>query len=223
MSDPRWEAVDDYLVDALLVPDAGLTGARKAADAAGLPPIAVAPNQGKLLHLLARMISARAILEIGTLGGYSTIWLARALPDGGQLTTLEVDPRHVEVARRSLQSAGVGDRVEVKVGPALQTLPTLIAAGSGPYDLVFIDADKRNNAAYVRLALELTRPGSVIVVDNVVRGGALADPSATDGDVLGTREVLHLIGTEPRLDGTAIQTIGSKGWDGFAVALVIAG
>lgn len=220
MATGRWYDVDDYLAALLSPDDAALAGALEAARAAGLPPISVAPPQGKFLHLLARIAGARRILEIGTLGGYSTIWLARALPVGGSLTTLEIDPTHASVARSSLISAGLGELVDLRVGTALDTLPILQAEGGDPYDLVFIDADKQNNAQYVRWALRLTHPGSVIVVDNVVREGTVADAESMDVSVRGAREVLQLIADEPRLDGTALQTVGSKGWDGFAIALV---
>jgi predicted O-methyltransferase YrrM len=220
MPQDRWNEVDEYVAELLSRDDAALSGALDAANAAGLPPISVAAPQGKFLHLLARLMGARQILEIGTLGGYSTIWLARALPRGGHLTTLEIDPAHAAVARSSLISAGLGDSTDVRVGPALESLPGLKAEGAGPYDLVFIDADKQNNAQYVRWALDLTRPGSVIVVDNVIREGSVTDAQSANPNVRGAREVLQLIATDPRLDGTALQTVGSKGWDGFALALV---
>jgi predicted O-methyltransferase YrrM len=222
MAQHDWHQVDDYVATLLSPDDAALVGALDAAAAAGLPPIAVAPPQGKFLHLLARLVGARRILEIGTLGGYSTIWLARALPADGALTTLEIDPTHAAVARSSLISAGLADLVDVHVGPALESLPLIKSAGGPPFDFVFIDADKENNARYVRWALTLTRPGSVIVVDNVIREGAVADANSKDLGVRGAREVLQLIADDPRLDGTALQTVGSKGWDGFALALVTA-
>lgn len=211
-----WQAVDAYLVNALLPPDVTLTGALERSTAAGLPAIAVAPNQGKLLHLIARMIGAQRILEVGTLGGYSTIWLARALTPDGRLTSLELDAKHAEVARGNLQAAGIGDRVEVIVGAALDTLPTL----TGPFDLAFIDADKANNPGYVEHALRLSRPGTVIVIDNTVRGGRVADASSTDPDVVGIRALHALLASEPRVDATTIQTVGSKGHDGLTFALV---
>ncbi len=176
----------------------------------------MSPNQGKLLHLIARLRGARRILEIGTLGGYSTIWLARALPADGRLVTLEYAAKHAEVARANLARAGLADRVDVRVGPALDTLPTL----EGPFDLVFIDADKPNNPGYFRHALRLTRPGSVIIVDNVVRGGRVADAASTDPAVVGTRALADLLAAEPTVDATMIQTVGAKGYDGFAFALV---
>ncbi len=211
-----WRAVDAYLVNALLPPDPTLTGALERSTAAGLPAIAVAPNQGKLLHLIARMIGAQRILEVGTLGGYSTIWLARALTPGGRLTTLELDPKHAEVARGNLQAAGIGDRVEVIVGAALDTLSTL----TGPFDLAFIDADKANNPGYVEHALRLSRPGTVMVIDNTVRGGRVADASSTDPDVVGIRVLHALLAADARVDATTIQTVGSKGHDGLTFALV---
>ena len=211
-----WARVDGYVTERLLAPDEALAAALADSAAAGLPPIQVSPPLGKLLHLLARLHGARTVLEVGTLGGYSTIWLARALPAGGRLVTLELDPRHAEVARGNLARAGLDGVAEVLVGPALETLPTL----TGPYDLVFIDADKPNNPGYLREALRLTRPGSVIVVDNVVRGGRVADPAHSEPDVLGTRELFDLLAAEPRLDATAVQTVGGKGYDGFAVAIV---
>jgi predicted O-methyltransferase YrrM len=211
-----WNEVDAYVTERLVGEDPVLAAALADSAAAGLPPIAVSAPQGKLLQLLARAIGARAVLEIGTLGGYSTIWLARGLAGGGRVDTLEVNPRHAEVARANLARAGLADVVEVRVGPALDTLPTL----TGPYDLVFIDADKRSNPDYVRHAVRLTRPGGLVVVDNVVRGGALVDPANTSPDVAGTRATYEVLAAEPRLDATAIQTVGTKGYDGFAVALV---
>lgn len=217
MTDRLWTEVDDYLTGALLAPDPVLDAALADADAAGLPHIAVAPNQGKLLHLLARLAGARTILEIGTLGGYSTIWLARALPAGGKLVTCEYEPKHAEVAKASLARAGFGEDVaDIRVGAALDTLPTL----SGPFDFVFIDADKANLANYLRATLELSRPGTTIVVDNVVRQGRVADPGDEDPNVRGARELFDLLASEDRIDATAVQTVGGKGHDGFVLALV---
>ncbi|OXM63884.1 O-methyltransferase [Amycolatopsis vastitatis] len=217
MTDKTWAEIDDYLTGALLAPDPVLDEALADSAAGGLPSIAVAPNQGKLLHLLARMAGARTILEIGTLGGYSTIWLARALPPGGKLVTCEYDPKHAEVAKANLARAGFGEDVaEIRVGAALDTLPTL----SGPFDFVFIDADKVNLANYVRASLELARPGTTIVVDNVVRQGRVTDAGSTDPNVRGAREMFDLLAAEPRLDATAVQTVGTKGHDGFVLALV---
>ena len=210
--------VDEYLVDTLIGTDEALDGARTASAAAGLPDIAVSPTQGKLLSLLASSIGASAILEVGTLGGYSTIWLARALAPGGTMVSLEYSPDHAAVARDNLERAGLSDRVEVIVGAALDTLPTL--ADRGLFDLVFIDADKVNNPRYVEHALTMTHPGSLIIVDNVVRGGRVVDGGSEDADVVGTRECLALLGSHPKLDATAVQTVGSKGWDGFAIARV---
>jgi len=214
----NWSATDNYLAELLIGDDPALSAALDANAAAELPPIDVAAVQGKFLHLLARIRGARRVLEIGTLGGYSTIWLARAVGESGRVITLEYEPRHAEVARANLDSAGVGDRVEIRVGPALESLPGL--ADEGPFDLVFVDADKENNSNYVRAALGLSRPGTVIVVDNVVRAGAIAEPGNDDERVRASREVLELLAREPRLDATALQTVGAKGWDGFAIALV---
>jgi predicted O-methyltransferase YrrM len=211
----RWAELDRTLErHVLLRSDAALDAVAQASADAGLPPIAVSPLQGKLLHLLARLSGARRVLEIGTLGGYSTIWLARALPDDGELVTLEVDPHHADVARGNLRRAGLAERVRVVVGAALDTMASL----DGPFDLVFVDADKRNGPEYVRRALELTRPGGAIVVDNVVRRAASDD--LADQDVAGTHALLQLLRDEPRLDATVVQTVGRKGWDGFVLALV---
>ncbi|WP_175408675.1 O-methyltransferase [Streptomyces sp. TRM64462] len=216
-----WDAVDAYVTDLLAPADDALTAALAASDEAGLPKIAVAPNQGKLLHLLARIQGARTALEIGTLGGYSTIWLARALPKDGRLVSLEYDPAHAEVARLNLARAGLDAVAEVRTGAALDTLPTLEAEGVGPFDIVFIDADKRNNPRYVEWALRLTRPGSVIVVDNVVRGGSVVDADSDDEAIRGTREMFDLVARDPRLDATAVQTVGVKGYDGLLIARVV--
>jgi predicted O-methyltransferase YrrM len=215
----RSAAVDDYLADTLIGPDDALDAARAASHDGGLPDIAVSPPQGKLLSLLASAIGARRILEVGTLGGYSTIWLARAVPADGAVVTLEYSPDHAAVARANIERAGLADRVDVVEGAALDTLPTI--GDRGPFDLVFIDADKQNNPRYVEHALAMTRPGSLIVVDNVVRGGRVGDPDDDSPDVVGTRACLALLGSHPRLDATAIQTVGGKGWDGFAIARVL--
>lgn len=216
-----WADVDRYLVDLLVPQDEGLTAALKSSADAGLPPIHVAPNQGKLLQLLARSIQARHILEIGALGGYSTIWLARALPAGGKVVTMEHEPRHAEVAARNIARAGVGDRVEQHVGRALDVLPKLQARKSPPFDLVFIDADKPSNPDYFDWALKLTKPGSLIIIDNIVRKGAILDAASIDASIIGTRRCLELIAAEKRVTATAIQTVGSKEYDGFAIALVM--
>jgi predicted O-methyltransferase YrrM len=213
---PDWTAVDRYFGDLLLPHDPALAAALEASTAAGLPPHAVSPAQGKLLHLLARIHDAATILEIGTLGGYSTIWLARALPPGGRIVTLESEPEYARVARDNIARAGLADRVEVRVGPAAATLAEL----EGPFDLTFIDADKRSNPAYLEEVLRLSRPGSVIVADNVVRSGAVADPASTDSSVQGVRRFAELVAAHPRLTATAIQTVGEKGYDGFVLALV---
>ena len=212
-----WEEVDRYISDMLVRPDEALQAALEASDAAGLAAINVSPAHGKLLWLLARLVDAKRILEIGTLGGYSAIWLARGLAPGGRLVTLEAVEKHAAVARQNLERAGLAPAVDVRVGPALATLPQL----EGPFDLSFIDADKQNNAEYFRWALKLSRPGSVIVVDNVVREGRVVDPRSRDAAVLGVRKLNELVAAEPRVAATAIQTVGVKGYDGFAVALVL--
>ncbi|AYN35884.1 MULTISPECIES: O-methyltransferase [Streptomyces] len=220
MSDQLWTAVDAYLTSELAPADEALAAAEQDSARAGLPPIAVAPNQGKFLHLLARVQGARRVLEIGTLGGYSAIWLARALPEDGRLISLEFSPEHAEVATRNLARAGLDKITQVRVGAALDLLPVLAAEQPEPFDLVFIDADKVNNAPYVEWALKLTRPGSLIVVDNVVRGGQVADPDSEDPSILGTRAVVRLVAEHPRLEATALQTVGTKGYDGFLLARV---
>ena len=213
-------AVDDYFTRIIVAPDKALAEALAANAAAGLPSIDVSAPQGKLIHLLARMSGARKALEIGTLGGYSTIWLARALPDDGRLITLEMSAKHADVARRNVARAGLGDKVEIRTGAALTTLPKLEAEGLGPFDFVFIDADKTNNAAYLEWALRLSRPGTTIMVDNVVREGEVVDAASRNTDVVGVRRMFELMAREPRLSATAIQTVGAKGWDGFALAIV---
>jgi predicted O-methyltransferase YrrM len=207
----------------LAPPDAALEAALRDSAAAGLPAIAVSPAQGKLLHLLARMQGARNILEIGTLGGYSTIWLARALPGGGRLVTLEVDPKHAETARANIARAGLDGMVELRLGPALETLPLLAAEKRDLFDLIFIDADKAAIPEYFAWALRLSRRGTMIIVDNVVRNGALADPASTDAAVMGARRLHELLACEPRVSATTLQTVGSKGYDGLTLALVVAG
>jgi predicted O-methyltransferase YrrM len=212
-----WSDVDTYLAGLLVGPDPALDAALAANAAAALPAIDVTALQGKLLHLLARATGARRILEVGTLGGYSTIWLARALPPDGRLVTLEVDPRHAQVARGNLAHAGIDGLVELVEGPALDTLPGL----TGPFDMVFVDADKPSNPAYLEHALRLTRPGSMIVVDNVVRGGRLLDAGSDDPTVRGSRGLVEMLAAEPRVSATVLQTVGAKGHDGFALALVL--
>jgi predicted O-methyltransferase YrrM len=225
-SQERWNAVDRYIADHLLTPEeTALDAALRASDAAGLPPIAVTPNQGKLLELLARVQDAHTILELGTLGGYSTIWLARALPAGGRLVTLEAEPRYAEVAHANIANAGYGDVVELRVGRALETLPRLAAEGAGPFDLIFIDADKANNPGYFEWSLRLSRPGTLIVTDNVVRDGLILDPDADDpsggnATIRGVRAFYEMLAAESRVSATAIQTVGAKGYDGFVLALV---
>jgi predicted O-methyltransferase YrrM len=219
MSQEQWNAVDSYISSIVHTADPALDAALQNSAAAGLPAINVSPNQGKFLHMLAKISGAKKILEIGTLGGYSTIWLARALPKDGKLTTLEFEPRHAEVARTNITSAGFKDRVDIHIGPALETLPKL--AGE-KFDFVFIDADKVNTAPYFNWALKLTHKGSIIIVDNVVRDGAIIETNSTDEAVQGVRKFNDLLKVEKRVDATAIQTVGSKGYDGFAIALVIA-
>jgi predicted O-methyltransferase YrrM len=220
MTETPWTHIDRYLASQLAAHDEALDAALRESSAAGLPEIQVSPTHGKLLHLLARAASAKKILEIGTLGGYSAIWMARALPPDGRLVTLEFDPKHAEVARRNLARAGVGDRVEIRIGAALDTLPRLVEEKAGPFDLVFIDADKQHNPDYFAWALRLARPGTFIVVDNVVREGSVLDATSEDASVQGTRRVLDAMAREPRVVATAIQTVGLKGHDGFAIALV---
>jgi predicted O-methyltransferase YrrM len=216
----RAAEVDAYLSSLFIGEDRDLQRALARSAAAGLPPIAVSAVQGKLLYVLARLGGARRILEIGTLGGYSAIWLARALPPDGQLITLEIDPEHAAVARENLAAAGLDALVTVEVAPALQVLDRLIAQGAAPFDLIFIDADKENNPTYLRRALQLSRSGTLVVVDNVVRGGAVADLSNTEPMVVGSRGALELLATEPRFEATALQTVGEKEYDGLAFALV---
>jgi predicted O-methyltransferase YrrM len=213
-----WAAVDAYFETTLHPADPVLDGVLAASAAAGQPPHDVAPNQGRLLTLLARMCGARSILEIGTLGGYSTIFLARGLPRGGTVVTLELSPASAAVARANLARAGVADAVELRVGPAAESLAALVAKGAGPFDLIFIDADKQSNPLYLDRSLALARPGTVIVADNVVRGGAVADPDDPDPRVRGIRLFTELVAAEPRLEATAIQTVGAKGHDGFLIA-----
>ncbi|MFE4331673.1 O-methyltransferase [Streptomyces sp. NPDC056831] len=220
MTPAQWTEVDDYFNGLLVGPDEALDAAVEAGDKAGLPAIQVAANQGKLLNLLARLQGARTVLEIGTLGGYSTIWLARALPEGGKVVTLEADPAYAEIARINIERAGLAHVVEIRVGRALDTLPELAAEGHGPFDVVFIDADKPSNPDYLAWSLKLTRPGSLIVADNVVRDGEVVDGGSDDPKVQGVRRFTELLAAEPTLTATALQTVGSKGYDGLMMALV---
>jgi len=216
----EWSAVDDYIAGHLLGDDPVLDAVLQANAAAGLPAIDVSAVQGTMLNLLARGMGPRRILEVGTLGGYSTIWLARALPEGGHLVTLELDPHHAEVARANLSTAGLADKVEVRVGPATETLEAMITAGEAPFDFIFVDADKEGYPDYLRAAMRLSRPGTMIVFDNVVREGGILDPEHPDPRVQGTRALFEAMAAEPRLSATAVQTVGAKKWDGFALALV---
>jgi len=220
MSKEQWAAVDQYIGEALMKGDPTFDFALKNSDAAGLPAIHVSPAQGKFLQILAQSIGARRVLEVGTLGGYSTLWMARALPADGKLITLEFDPKHAEVARANIKQAAPAPSVEVRVGDATQTLPALAAEGGAPFDLIFIDANKSGYPEYFTWALKLSRPGTVIIADNVVRNGGVADAASTDANVIGVRRMNELVAAEPRVSATAIQTVGSKGYDGFMIARV---
>jgi predicted O-methyltransferase YrrM len=220
MAEDQWTEVDQYFSASLLPRDSALESALDASAAAGLPAISVSPNQGKLLQMLAQIVGARSILEIGTLGGYSTIWLARGLRRGGRLITLEVDAKHADVARLNVSRAGLQNLVEVRTGNALEILPQLSAERLGPFDLIFIDADKPNIPIYFEWALKLSSPGTLIIVDNVVRGGAVTDANSSDPSVQGVRRFVELLGAQSGASGTAIQTVGIKGYDGFAIVLV---
>jgi predicted O-methyltransferase YrrM len=217
-----WRRVDEFAEALLIGEDAALEAALRDSEQAGLPPIAVTASQGRMLNLLARIHGARRILEIGTLGGYSTIWLARALPAGGRLVSLEVEEAYARVAERNVARAGLAEPVEIRVGPAQASLRDLAGSGAEPFDLAFIDADKASTPEYFEAALGLCRPGGVIVADNVVRRGALADPETEDPGALGMRRFHELVGAEPRVEATTIQTVGAKGWDGFTLALILA-
>jgi len=221
MSQDLWTDVDRYITDRLAPRDDFFEEALKASAAAGLPSISVAPNQGKMLSVLATLTGARRILEIGTLGGYSTLWLGWALPLGGHIVTLEADPKHAEVARANIARAGLADSVEIRVGKALETLPKLAAENPPAFDMFFIDADKASIPEYFQWALKLGRKGSLIVVDNVVRGGKIIDAASADANVQGVRRFYDMLAAEPRVSATAIQTVGSKGYDGFALAVVV--
>lgn len=216
MQQDTWNQVDQYFSDKLIPTDPILTQVLVNSDNAGLPPHNVAPNQGKLLQLMAQMCGAKRILEIGTLGAYSTIWLARAVGAQGKVISLEANAKHAEVARGNIELAGLSDRVEIKLGPAIDILPTL----QGTFDLIFIDADKPSNPKYLEWALKLSRPGTVIIGDNVVRNGAVTDPNSTDANVIGVRSFFDMMQNNPKLDATALQTVGSKGYDGFSLAIV---
>ena len=218
--EPRWTAVDHYFSDNLLGNDPILESVLESSTDAGLPAIAVSPNQGKLLQMLAQIIGARSILEIGTLGGYSTIWMARGLRTGGRVITLEVDAKHVDVARKNFSRARLDQIIEVREGPALDTLPRLFAEGRGPFDLIFIDADKPNIPAYFDWSINLSHPGTLIVVDNVVRDGDVINTKSADPSVKGVRQFVSQLAADPRVTGTAIQCVGTKGYDGFAIVLV---
>jgi len=220
MTKDVWEAVDKYFDEMLIPHDSALDDALAAASAENLPAIQVSSVQGKLLHLLARIMGARNILEIGTLGGYSTIWMARALPEGGRIITLEADPKHAEVAQKNFTRAGVENKVELRLGKALDTLPKVAADGRGPFDMFFIDANKSNMPEYFEWSLKLARKGSVIIADNVVREGAVLDARSKDADIQGIRRFLEMVGKEKRVSGTALQTVSTKSYDGFALVLV---
>jgi len=220
MNQEQWTAVDRYITETVVPSDAVLDAAIEASAKAELPAIAVTPNQGKLLQIFARLVQARRVLEIGTLGGYSTIWLARALPEVGRVISLELNPKHAQVARDNIERAGLSKRVEIRLGRALDTLPKLAAEAKDPFDLIFIDADKASIPQYFTWSLKLSRPGSVIIVDNVVRKGAVIEADSRDEDVQGVRRLNEMLMTEKRVTATTIQTVGSKGYDGFTLALV---
>lgn len=220
MSQEQWKAVDDYLADLFVPDDPALTGALTESEAAGLDPISVSPMQGKLLNLLVQLTGARRILEIGTLGGYSTIWMARALPEGGKLISLELQEQHAEVAGKNVKRADLADKVEIRVGEALDTLKALEAEGGAPFDLIFIDADKENIPGYYEGAMKLSRKGTLIIVDNVIRGGAVLEADSEDVSIQGVRRFNELVAKDSRVTTSTVQTVGSKGYDGFAMVLV---
>jgi predicted O-methyltransferase YrrM len=221
MTEELWTRVDEHLNSLLAPDDEALQNALKTSAQAGLPPIQVSPVQGKLLYLLSRSIKARRILEIGTLGAYSTIWLARALDPGGRLITLEAEPLHAKVAQANIHAAGLDSVVDLRPGPALDSLPVLVSEQAGPFDVIFIDADKVNTAPYFQWSLKLSRPGTIIIIDNVVRKGAIVDPSSEDPAVQAMQRFLSMLAAEPRVNATALQMVGAKGYDGFALALVL--
>lgn len=220
MNEAKWSAVDNYIVDSLIDRDAVLDEVLSSSAAAGLPEIQVTPNFGKFLHLLSQVHHARNILEIGTLGGYSTIWLARSVPAGGRVVTIECEPKHAEIAKANFQRAGLSEVIDVRIGKALDVLPRIAAEKREPFDLIFIDADKQNNPEYFAWALKLSRPGSVIIVDNVVRKGEVINAATSDSAVHGTRRLYEVVAAEPRVNATTIQTVGNKGYDGFLLAIV---
>ena len=220
MSEALWGRVDEYIVDKLVQEDASLEAALAANAAVGLPAMDVSAAQGKFLNLMVRITGAKRVLELGTLCGYSTIWMAKALPADGQLVTLEYDPGHATVARQNIDNAGVGDKVTIHVGAAVETLPLVAAQYPEPFDFIFIDADKPSNPIYLDWAIKLSRPGTVIILDNVIRDGKVLDPGSADPRIIGTRAAYDIIGAHPRLQATALQTVGAKGWDGFAIMLV---
>ena len=220
MTQELWTAVDTYLTHTIVLPDDALDAAVKASDDAGLPSIQVSAPQGKLLHILARMQNARRILEIGTLGGYSTIWMASALPKNGKLITIEIDAKHAEVAGKNFERASVADRIELVNGNAIEVLPTLAARNDAPFDMTFIDADKASIPAYFDWAMQMSRPGSIILVDNVVREGAVIDAASQDAAVMGVRRLNDMMAADSRVTATVIQTVGVKGYDGLAIAFV---
>ncbi|HUA66295.1 MAG TPA: O-methyltransferase [Alphaproteobacteria bacterium] len=221
MTEEKWGRVDEYLSSLMVPDDEALQNALRTSSQAGLPPIQVSAVQGKFLYLLARSVKARRVLEIGTLGAYSTIWLARALDAGGQLITLESEPLHAKVAQANIRAAGLDSVVDLRLGPALDALPVLVSEKAGPFDLIFIDADKVNTPSYFEWSLKLSRSGTVIIVDNVVRKGAIADPSSEDPAVQAMQRFVSMLGAEPRVSATALQIVGAKGYDGFALALVL--
>lgn len=221
MTQELWTAVDDYIESSMGLSDGTMTGTIAANAEGGLPSIDVTASQGKLLHLLVRLMGAKRVLEIGTLGGYSTIWLARALPADGHVITLEFDPKHAAVARHNVERAGFASVVDIRVGKALDSLSVIQEEGVEPFDMIFIDADKTNNPSYFEWALRLSRRGSLIIVDNVVREGGLADDASDDPAILASRAVIEMMGSDPRVEATVMQTVGKKGYDGFAIALVV--